>query len=274
MGSTANLYDSSANKFRWESGSSTCDGATAYALTLMFLMGIVPQTAVLAFPIEEYTYEYIYDIDPELYGIDLDNNSIRVSVVKGGVLEFIYGASPTFCSFPSSGVYEITFSNDWNNIVNVSRLQDLPCNRKFLWSSIQPRHDITIVNMTLSSYALEVNESVIIQVTVFNNGSFIETFDLSLCYTRLKDPIIGVQTITLVPYESTILNFTWIPNITGKYEIKAYTNPIPNDTNPENNVKIMFIYVITLKGPYYTWYGIEYWIVNYGKRSLRLISDY
>jgi len=274
MGSTANLYDSSANKFRWRSDSSLSDEATAYALTLMFLMGIIPQTAVLAFPIEEYDYEYIYDIDPELYGIDLDNNSIRVSVVKGGVLEFIYGASSAFCDFPSSGVYELTFSNDWNNILNVSRLQDLPCNRKFSWGSIQPRHDIAIVNMTLSSYALEVNESVIIQAPVFNNGSFIETFNLSLCYTRLKDPIIGVQTITLVPYESTILNFTWIPNITGKYEIKAYTNPIPNDTNPENNVKIIFIYVITLKGPYYTWYEIEYWIVNYGKRSLRLISNY
>jgi len=131
LSSIAGLYDNSTFKFRWESTSSFTDDATGHALTLLFLLGITPKTAILAFPLEEYTYEYIYDIDPELYNINLDNNVIRVSIVKEGQLEFNYGNSPVRYTFPSSGIYEIGFSADWNYIVYVSRLQDLPENRRF-----------------------------------------------------------------------------------------------------------------------------------------------
>lgn len=131
MNPIANIYDNSTNRFRWGSGSVTSEEATAYALTLMFFMGIVPKTAVMAFPLEEYTYEYIYTIDPELYNMNFDNNTIRISVITEGELEFIYGAYPTSCNFPSSGIYEITFSGDWNTIINISKLQDLPLTENF-----------------------------------------------------------------------------------------------------------------------------------------------
>mgnify|MGYP002395567388 CR=1 FL=1 len=270
MNPVASLYNNDTRKFRWESTSSLSEEATAYALTLMFLMGIVPKTAVLAFPLEEYTYEYIYDVDPELYSINLDNNSIRVSVVKDGELEFNYGASPVSCTFSSSGVYEIAFSNDWNSIVNISKLQDLPNNRRFL----EPSHDVAIVNMTLPSCVLHVKEPITIQITVRNNGFHVETFNLSLTYTGTVDSLIGTQNLTLVPGESKTINFIWIPNRIGKYELKTYTSTIFNDSNPEDNIKSVFIYVLVIDGPYYTYDGMEYWIVMFVKHPVRLIFNW
>lgn len=128
----AELYDDNTKRFRATSLQQTSDGATASGLTLMFLLGIVPKTAKLAFPLEEYTYEDIGDVDPELYGMNIQCHKIRVAVAKSGELDFIYGSIMVAYSFPSTGVYELVFSSDWNSIINVSRIQNLPKNLRFL----------------------------------------------------------------------------------------------------------------------------------------------
>ncbi|MGB9693724.1 MAG: NosD domain-containing protein, partial [Fervidobacterium sp.] len=104
-------------------------------------------------------------------------------------------------------------------------------------------HDVAIVNVTFSKQTPSVNETIFIYVTVENRGTFTETFDASVNYTLLFDPLIGTQTITLEPEESIILNFTWAPNATGRYEIKAYASEIPDDVNPSDNTKITYLYV-------------------------------
>jgi hypothetical protein len=235
----AMLYDNSTSEFRWTSGDSVSDEATAYALTLMFLMGIVPKTTAPAFPIEEYCYEYFYDIDPELYSINLDNNTVRLSIDKGGELEFIYGTSPTFHNFSESGVYNIVFSGDWNSVVTVSKYQDLPQNRKFG----RQKHDIAIVNITTSPQSPLMNETVTTQVTVFNKGDFTETFNLVLESMHLVGSLIGNQTITLAPRESETLSFAWTPPLPGKYEIIAYTSIIPYEADMTDNTKTDYLYV-------------------------------
>jgi parallel beta-helix repeat protein len=131
MSPVAGLYDNSTGKFAWTSGSSGSDDATGYALSLLFFMGIIPRTAQLAFPLEEFTYEYIYDVDPGLYGINLANHTVRFSVLGGGQLEFIFGGLPVVCNIPSRGVYEAVFSNDWNSVASLSSLGGLPSNRRF-----------------------------------------------------------------------------------------------------------------------------------------------
>lgn len=108
---------------------------------------------------------------------------------------------------------------------------------------VPPIHDIAITNITFSKQYPAINETIQIYVTIENRGTLTETFDVSVNYTLLLDPLIGVQTITLNPGQSIILNFTWTPNATGRYEIKAYTSTIPNDINPEDNTKITYIYV-------------------------------
>ena len=104
-------------------------------------------------------------------------------------------------------------------------------------------HDISIINITFSNQHPKINEVITIYITLKNNGHYTETFNASVNYTLILDPLIGTQTITLAPRESITLNFTWTPNATGRYEIKAYTSTIPNDTNPSDNTKITYLYV-------------------------------
>lgn len=105
--------------------------------------------------------------------------------------------------------------------------------------------DIVIVNITFSKGYPMVNETIQIYVTVLNNGTITKTFDVSVNYTLLADPLIGTQTITLEPKATVTLNFTWTPTESGRYEIKAYTSPIPDDVNQENNTKTTYIYIGT-----------------------------
>ena len=104
-------------------------------------------------------------------------------------------------------------------------------------------HNIAITEISYTPKNPVVNETTTISVTVENLGNFTETFDVSVNYTLRIDPLIGTQRITLAPGQSVTLNFTWTPNATGRYEIKAYTSTISNDTNPSDNTKITYLYV-------------------------------
>lgn len=103
--------------------------------------------------------------------------------------------------------------------------------------------NIAITNVTFSKQNPPVNETMQIYVTIENQGSYNETFQVSVNYTRIIDPLIGTQTITLAPGEFIILNFKWTPNATGRYEIKAYTSNIQDEMDLSDNTKIVYLYV-------------------------------
>jgi len=109
-------------------------------------------------------------------------------------------------------------------------------------------HDVAISNLTLSETTVSPDETVTIYVTAKNLGDYPETFSITVSYTRLVDPLIGNQTLTLQPNQSQTVEFTWNPTATGIYEIKAYTSEIPNDANPENNVKTAHLLVSSSLG--------------------------
>jgi hypothetical protein len=111
-----------------------------------------------------------------------------------------------------------------------------------------PYHDIAILNITFSKQEPAFNETIFIYVTVQNKGDFNETFDISVNYTRMLDPLIGTQTITLAPWESIMLKFTWTPTARDIYEIKAYTSTILNDVCPSDNTKTTYIIVVPPPG--------------------------
>jgi hypothetical protein len=134
-------------------------------------------------------------------------------------------------------------------------------------------NDIAITNITFSKQNPALGETFNIYVTVENRGNVPVTFDVSVEYTLLVEPLIGTQSTTLEPGATITLSFTWTPTATGLYEIRAYTSTIPNDINPSDNMKSVFLHVISLEGPFY-WNGVEYWIVQLGKRPVRLVSNY
>jgi len=89
---------------------------------------------------------------------------------------------------------------------------------------------------------VKINQEVSIEVIMKNNGSFQLAINVGLNCTGVHNSIIGVKSVTIDPGESISISFTWIPALEGRYEIKAYTSPIPNDISPENNAKTSYLY--------------------------------
>lgn len=173
MSPEANLFDTTLNKFRdtcwWVKSANYTDLSTIHALELMFFMGIVPKTANLAIPISEYSYEWIHDLDPELFGINYNDTSVQVSVDKGGILEFLYGDYPILVNFNSTGVYKVKFSSNWNEVEMVTKISGLPQNRQYIFSSIHVFGDVN------GDGKVDVFDAIIMSSSL---GKDVETADL------------------------------------------------------------------------------------------------
>jgi len=107
-----------------------------------------------------------------------------------------------------------------------------------------PHVDVAITDIAFSEQNPTVNETIVINVTVENQGDYTEAFNVSVYYTRLSDPLVGTQAVTnLPPSENTTLTFEWAPDITGRYEILANTTEIPNDVDTTDNTRTTIVYV-------------------------------
>ena len=95
-------------------------------------------------------------------------------------------------------------------------------------------HDVAVIKLTASIYN--------INVTVENQGTSTETFDVSVYYTHLTDPLIGTQTVTLEPGANITLTFSWSP-AGGEYEIRAEANTVPGEEDTADNTLTISFYV-------------------------------
>lgn len=98
-----------------------------------------------------------------------------------------------------------------------------------------PIHDVAVIGLVASETT--------VHVTVENQGTETETFDVSVYYTRLGDPLIGTQTITLESGANSTPTFTWTPPSTGRYEIRAEASIVPDETDTADNTRTTIIYV-------------------------------
>jgi hypothetical protein len=109
--------------------------ATATGADLLFMLGIVPETASLAIPIEENSYQYIYNIlDPGLYNINTVTHTVTVSLASPGTLNFQFNSTVTG-AFDQAGVYSVQFSSNWNAIVSITFAAPLPTNRQYMYTN-------------------------------------------------------------------------------------------------------------------------------------------
>ncbi len=116
-----------ANSYRFRMDSlnswgdtSLTDTGTAVSDLLLFLEGIVPSTGSLAIPKLDEVYEDVCSsFSVQQFGFNYDTRTIRIPV-NAGELKFQFGNALVPCTFPTSGVYQITFSNDWNSIESVN----------------------------------------------------------------------------------------------------------------------------------------------------------
>ena len=183
-------------------------------------------------------YDYCWD-NPEYYQQSI--NIWDVGYPRGGNFWNDYAGLDLY-SGPYQNVTGIDGIGDIPYIIDESNQDRYPLMNP--WPSI---HEISIVNITFSNVNPTANDTICIYVTIENYGHFTETFDISVNYTRLYDPLIGTQTITLATGEIVVINFTWAPTVAGRYRITAYTSAIPEDIGPDNNKLEVSLYVRSQK---------------------------
>lgn len=144
LSATAGLFDSGTDKFKKDSDDgATTDEGTVWGATLLFILGICPETGSLAIPLRTQSLGQRYMVGPKSFRWDGDNHKIRIAVFAGK-LTFMYGSSDTDYTFPRDGVYEVWFSDDYtqiNKVVQINRLPgkyylDYPVTEHKLWSRI------------------------------------------------------------------------------------------------------------------------------------------
>mgnify|MGYP001104372241 CR=1 FL=1 len=109
-------------------------------------------------------------------------------------------------------------------------------------------HDISISYVTPSKTIVGQGFKLNIDVTVVNQGTYTETFNVTV-YANTTG--IGTQTVNNMLNETSIvLTFTW--NTTGfaygNYTIKAYATPVPDETDTTDNTHINDIIFVTIPG--------------------------
>jgi len=96
----------------------------------------VPGTGSLAMPISENVYEDTFNmIDADLYNLNFQQHKLRLAIQIPGTISFQCGTSTPTYNFTQPGLYDVTFSSDWNTISSVSYLGGLPTNRVYFSES-------------------------------------------------------------------------------------------------------------------------------------------
>ena len=120
---SSNLY--SEGRFRWRENSAFRDEASCGGAMILFLNGIIPDSASLAIPVIDEFYQDWYSMFPSShFRFDYDLQTIHIPVWPGK-LNFTFGTETTSCNFSDSGIYEVQFSPDWNNVTNTTRISSL-----------------------------------------------------------------------------------------------------------------------------------------------------
>lgn len=106
--------------------------------------------------------------------------------------------------------------------------------------SFERRHDVAVINVATSKTGCLPKEtvgqgySVRVHVTVENQGSFAETFNVN---AYVNSSAIGELQVTLTSGESKILTFVWNTTdfVNGNYIVSAYAWQVPGETHTSDN---------------------------------------
>ena len=95
-------------------------------------------------------------------------------------------------------------------------------------------HDVAVVDIQRWKTVVGQGYSMLINVTVSNQGDFTETFNVTV-YANTTS--IASQNVTLTSGSFTTLAFTWNTSgfAKGKYTISAYVWPVPGETDTSDN---------------------------------------
>ncbi|MEM3703338.1 MAG: CARDB domain-containing protein [Candidatus Bathyarchaeia archaeon] len=98
-------------------------------------------------------------------------------------------------------------------------------------------HNVAVTSVTPTKNVVLPGEILSINVTATNKGNFIETFNLTL---YANTTAIQTITLTLESGNSTTITISWDTSgyAIGNYTIWAYIEPVPRETNTEDNTYV------------------------------------
>jgi hypothetical protein len=112
--------------FRYFDNNETAtDDASLIGAMALFLYGVVPDTGYLAINASEERCQDMRTCFPtSQWRFNYADRTIRIPVIAGN-LTFIFGSQPTSQTFDTNGVYDVYFTNDWNNITYTQKVADI-----------------------------------------------------------------------------------------------------------------------------------------------------
>jgi len=147
-------------------------------------------------------------------------------------------------------------ANQWNNISVTAYLTESTFTIQFFRSESTSQHswnvdcallrtwdlhDIAVVDLTcVEKTIIGAGYSTKLNVTVTNEGSFAESFELVLTANQTVSSPITVATMTissLLPGESRTVTFTWSTTgwANGNYTVRAEATPVPSELDVSDN---------------------------------------
>ena len=226
------IYDNSTNIFSlpYQGGSVE---ATADAAVLLTLLSTVPVNGSLAVPLADSVYEDINNvIDGGVSNINIASRTVTVSVANPGTFLSTFGTNIFEYNLNSSGVWQLTFANDWNNITSQTLLSALPSSRQYLG---MVNSDLTI-SASSDSYSI-IQPSGLVNVNNGDNETFYYSAENGGVITQVmvdnvSVPITGSYTFTNVKASHTIFVFSYLsPNPTPSPTPTPTLTPIPTPTS-------------------------------------------
>jgi hypothetical protein len=121
---TSGLYSNGQFKF-FSTDTGNSSDASSLGAMMLFLDGIIPDTGYLAMNASNERYQdYRTCFPTSQWSFNYQNQTIRIPVIAGN-LSFIFGSQEATQNFPSNGVYDIQFADDWNSIISITKGADI-----------------------------------------------------------------------------------------------------------------------------------------------------
>jgi len=200
----SNLYNSGL--FSITSDSSPSGEATADGACLMMYLATIPVTGSVAVPLADVRYEDINNIiDGGISNINLTSDQLTISVMNPGNFSFTFGTSLISYTLPSSGIWQLTFSPDWNTIINAVLISQLSNTRIYLGTESPANY--TIMASGDSGCTLSQSGSIVVNYGSNQTVTYSANSGYSIAQVLVDGtpvPIMGNYTFTNVIANHTI----------------------------------------------------------------------
>jgi hypothetical protein len=159
LDSTPGLYDPSTGLFQYDSNSAgPTDLATTEGILALFLMGISPQNGgglILPKRVIGYSGGY-YPVDTLRFWYN--EQKIMLPIYANTTLKFLYGDFNPEYKFDQHGLYNITFSSNWNNITSVDLVKSIEIDLKDVPVRLTSEIPPTITESTTATSLPQVHQ--------------------------------------------------------------------------------------------------------------------